>query len=88
MDLSSGEQHLIILIYELLFKVESNTLLLIDEPELSMHISWQREFVDDLLKIIELNPIDVILATHSPSIINDHSNLMVAFKADVQQEAA
>ncbi|MBK8455223.1 MAG: AAA family ATPase [Thiofilum sp.] len=87
-DLSSGEQHLIILIYELLFKVESNTLLLIDEPELSMHISWQREFVDDLLKIIELNPIDVILATHSPSIINDHSNLMVAFKADVQQEAA
>lgn len=87
-SLSTGEQHLCILLYELIFGADPEQLVLIDEPELSMHISWQRDFVDDLLKIIELNPIDVILATHSPSIINDHSNLMVAFKADVQQEAA
>ncbi|WP_020559231.1 AAA family ATPase [Thiofilum flexile] len=87
-SLSSGEQHLFVLIYELLLKVEPNTLVLIDEPELSLHISWQRELVDDFLGIIKLNSFDIVLATHSPSIINDHSNLMVAFKSNIQQEVA
>jgi ABC-type branched-subunit amino acid transport system ATPase component len=87
-SLSTGEQHLFVLLYDLIFVVQPDQLVLIDEPEAGMHISWQREFVDDLLEIIQLNPFDVILATHSPSIINDHSNLMVAFKAGFQQEAA
>lgn len=79
--LSSGEQHEIVLIYDLLFKTEKNALVMIDEPELSLHVSWQDSFVDDLKEIISIAQFDVILATHSPYIIGDHSNLMVALSA-------
>ena len=58
-----------------------NALVMIDEPELSLHVSWQDSFVDDLKEIISIAQFDVILATHSPYIIGDHSNLMVALSA-------
>jgi predicted ATP-binding protein involved in virulence len=74
-DLSSGEQHEIVLLYELLFKTEKNTLVLIDEPEISLHITWQKEFINDLLRIIKLQQIQVIMATHSPQIIHDRWDL-------------
>jgi predicted ATP-binding protein involved in virulence len=69
-DLSSGEQHEVVLLYELLFKVNPNTLVMIDEPEISLHVAWQKKFLDDLMKIIKLKKITVITATHSPQIIN------------------
>ncbi|MFT5914385.1 MAG: putative ATP-binding protein involved in virulence, partial [Bacteroidia bacterium] len=40
-DLSSGEQHELVLMYELLFKVPEDSLVLIDEPEISLHVAWQ-----------------------------------------------
>lgn len=75
--LSSGEQHEIVLLYDLLFKVKPNTLVLIDEPELSLHISWQKGFMDDLLEIIRVAHFDVLMATHSPYIVGDRSDLLV-----------
>lgn len=75
-SLSSGEQHEVVLLYELIFKIESNTLVLIDEPEISLHISWQKEFLKDLLRIIETQNIQVIVATHAPAIINDRWDLV------------
>lgn len=68
-QLSSGEKHEIIVFYNLIFKTKDNTLLLIDEPEISLHISWQKKFTEDLLKIIEYKRLNVIVATHSPEII-------------------
>ena len=47
--LSSGEQHELVLLHELLFRAKPNTLILIDEPELSLHIAWQQQFLRDLL---------------------------------------
>ncbi|MFM8332505.1 MAG: AAA family ATPase [Candidatus Methylumidiphilus sp.] len=76
-DLSSGEQQEVVLFYELLFKVKPGTLVLIDEPEISLHVAWQKQFLDDLFKIIKLQKINVIIATHSPQIINDHWDLTV-----------
>lgn len=81
--LSSGEQHELVLLYDLLFKVKPNTLVLIDEPELSLHISWQKSFMDDLLAIIRLAQFDVLMATHSPYIVGDHSDLLVELSSDV-----
>lgn len=75
--LSSGEQHQIVLFYSLLFKTKPNTLLLIDEPEISFHISWQNEFVNDLKKIVKLTGIYILIATHSPSIIGNNWDLAV-----------
>jgi len=76
-DLSSGEQHEVVLLYELLFKVQPNTLVLIDEPEISLHVSWQHAFIDDLIKIAEMQQIRFIIATHSPMIINNRFDLSV-----------
>ena len=80
--LSSGEQHELVLLYDLLFKVKPNTLVLIDEPELSLHISWQKGFMDDLLEIIRLAHFDVLIATHSPYIVGDHSDLLVILSSE------
>ncbi len=74
-DLSSGEQHELVLLYELLFRTKPNALILIDEPELSLHVGWQVEFLRDLERIIKLSSFDVILATHSPQVINNRWDL-------------
>ncbi|MCY4549955.1 MAG: AAA family ATPase [Defluviicoccus sp.] len=74
--LSSGEQHELVLIYELLFKVREGAVILVDEPELSLHVSWQKRFISDLKKIQELRKIKVVIATHSPQIINNEWDLV------------
>ena len=66
--LSSGEQHIIILAYDLLFESEDDSIFLIDEPELSFHLSWQGEFLAAINKIIEIRKIQCIIATHSGQI--------------------
>jgi predicted ATP-binding protein involved in virulence len=76
-DLSSGEQQEVVMLYELLFRVQPNTLVLIDEPELSLHVVWQQEFLNDLEKIVAWQKIQVIIATHSPQIINERWDLVV-----------
>jgi len=70
-ELSSGEQHEVIMLFDLLFQTDPNTLILIDEPEISLHIAWQQEFLSDLRKIIEIRKVTVIVATHSPQIIGN-----------------
>jgi len=74
-SLSSGEQHEVVVLYELLFRTEPNALILIDEPEISLHVSWQKAFIKDLLSISKINPISFLLATHSPQIINGRWDL-------------
>jgi predicted ATP-binding protein involved in virulence len=76
-QLSSGEQHELVLIYELLFHVNENSLILIDEPEISLHVDWQMQFLDDIQKVVGLTPFDVLIATHSPMIINERWDLTV-----------
>ncbi|EDN81500.1 AAA family ATPase [Schaalia dentiphila] len=69
-SLSSGEQHEIILLFDLLFNVEPGATVLIDEPEISLHIAWQLAFIPDVVKIAEDVDFRFIVATHSPQIIN------------------
>lgn len=83
-DLSFGEQHELVMLYELLFKVQPNSLVLIDEPELSLHIAWQIEFLKDLRAIIKLANFDVLLATHSPDIIDNSWDLTVELQGLVE----
>lgn len=73
----SGEQQELVLHYDLLFRVPSNTIVLIDEPELSLHVAWQKRFLPDLLKIVELSNFDALVATHSPYVVGDRGDLMV-----------
>ena len=80
--LSSGEQHELVLLYDLLFRVQPNTLVLIDEPELSLHVLWQKRFLPDLLEIVQTARFDALVATHSPFIVGSHHNLMVALSSE------
>ncbi|EAW38054.1 AAA family ATPase [Lyngbya sp. PCC 8106] len=79
-NLSSGEQHELVMLYELLFNVEPNSLILLDEPEISLHVAWQVEFINDLQDILKLANFDVLIATHSPDIINERWDLTVELK--------
>ena len=68
------------LLYQLLFKVDKDSLILIDEPELSLHIAWQEEFLRDLKRIASVSSFDVLIATHSPQIIGERWDLTVELK--------
>lgn len=81
-SLSSGEQHEIVLLYELLFNTSPNTLVLIDEPELSLHVTWQKRFMPELLAVAGASRFDAIVATHSPYIVGGRTELMSALDAD------
>ncbi len=75
--LASGEKQLLHIYFHLLFKVESGTLVIIDEPEISLHVRLQREFLNDLQLIVELQDIDIIVATHSPQVVADKHHWLV-----------
>jgi len=81
-ELSSGEQHELVLLYELLFKVKANSLVLIDEPELSLHVTWQAQFLEDLQEVMDLTGLSVLMATHSPDIIQDRWDLAISLSED------
>lgn len=81
--LSSGEQHELVLLYDLLFRIEPDTLVLIDEPEISLHLAWQRQFLPELLEIVKVARFDALVATHSPFIVGDRSDLMIALSDEI-----
>ena len=65
--LSSGEKQILILLTEALLRVNDPVVYIADEPELSLHISWQEKL---LRSLVELGgQMQVIVATHSPDII-------------------
>ena len=70
--LSSGEQNLIILYYKLAFSTDMRTVLLIDEPENSLHMAWVSQMLEDYQKMAEELKCQIIIATHSPAFINEH----------------
>ncbi|NEC06150.1 AAA family ATPase [Streptomyces sp. SID7909] len=73
--LSSGEQQMFILAHKLLFEAPPGTLVMIDEPELSLHVLWQSTFVDDLTEISAASGTYFLLATHSPTLIAGRTDL-------------
>ncbi len=70
--LSSGEKNEFNLFFKLIFLTDRDSIILIDEPEISLHVEWQNAFIQDLQGIIEKNNFRVIIATHSPDIIDDN----------------
>ncbi|MEV6328516.1 AAA family ATPase [Streptomyces sp. NPDC051909] len=74
-QLSSGEQQMFVLSHKLLFESRPGTLVMIDEPELSLHVLWQATFVDDLTEISAVSGTYFMLATHSPTLIAGRSDL-------------
>jgi len=67
--LSSGEKQLLILFIETLLQRKQPYIFLADEPELSLHISWQRKILPAIRKINE--NAQIIVATHSPEVASN-----------------
>ena len=74
--LSSGEQNELVLFYELLFKCDSKDLILIDEPEISLHLTWLQAMIGDFKRITKENGASLLIATHSPDFIGDNYELV------------
>ena len=72
-SLSSGEQHLVVMFGRILFdsKCESGGLILLDEPEISLHPEWQITLSESLKKVAAINNCRMLLATHSPTLIGN-----------------
>ena len=71
-DLSSGEKQLFLRTLSIKMLEPKNSIILIDEPELSLHPKWQQKIIEVYKKIGENN--QIIVATHSPHILGSVSN--------------
>ena len=66
-QLSSGEKQMLAILLTVLVEDQQPYVLFMDEPEVSLHIEWQKQLID---LVVELNPnVQIILTTHSPAVI-------------------
>ncbi len=66
-QLSSGEKQMLVILLTVLVEDDQPYVLFMDEPEVSLHIEWQKRLID---LILELNAnVQIILTTHSPAVV-------------------
>ncbi|MEZ8197351.1 AAA family ATPase [Vibrio splendidus] len=77
-SLSSGERQILVIVAQVLFNKygsglsSKRSIIIIDEPELSLHMRWQEMFSEIILQVSPQT--QFVLATHSPDIVGDLSN--------------
>jgi len=69
--LSSGETQILLIFYHILFHTPQGGILIIDEPEISLHVSWQQMLGDYFNDICRVRKVQILVATHSPQVIHD-----------------
>lgn len=80
-DLSSGEKQILLLLLRIFLLNDNESVVLIDEPENSLDISWQYKLIDLFVK---LNPhAQFFITTHSPSIFGDGWGDKIIYMEDV-----
>jgi energy-coupling factor transporter ATP-binding protein EcfA2 len=72
--LSSGERHLLLLFCNTLVALDRASIFIIDEPEISLNIKWQRRLLTSLLECVGENPVQYIFATHSMELLAQHKS--------------
>jgi predicted ATP-dependent endonuclease of OLD family len=73
--LSSGEKQMLVLLSEMFLQDGQRSILIADEPELSLHVTWQEKLIDSLKS---LNPHgQIIVATHSPDIVGRRADRVI-----------
>ena len=75
--LSSGEKHLLLLFLNVFASSGRSSLFIIDEPELSLNVKWQRTIVGSLLALSENTQCQFLMATHSIELIAKHREHVV-----------
>lgn len=79
-DLSSGEQQLLLLFCNIVMVYESGGVFIVDEPEISLNIKWQRKLIDALLRLDRDGTLQFVLASHSMEVITTHRESVIALK--------
>lgn len=70
-EASSGEQAVVMTVLGIASEIENNSLIIIDEPEISLHPEWQEKFIDLLVRTFSgYHGCHFILATHSPLLLS------------------
>jgi ABC-type lipoprotein export system ATPase subunit len=77
--LSSGERQVLTLLFSATHMSSVNSMVLIDEPELSLHVDWQRIILGELMK--QVGDRQVIACTHSPEVAADHQDALIRIQA-------
>ncbi|MFT4800692.1 MAG: putative ATP-dependent endonuclease of OLD family [Flavobacteriaceae bacterium] len=71
-EISSGEYHLLISMIGIFANLPDNSLILIDEPEISLHPNWQMRYITFLKKVFsKFNGCQFVLTTHSHFLVSD-----------------
>ncbi len=76
-QLSSGEQQLLLLLCYVLTARDSASVFMIDEPEISLNIKWQRQLVQSLLDLTERDTTQFLFASHSMELLSQHRQRVV-----------
>jgi len=88
--LSSGERHVLTLLFSATHMSTTDGILLIDEPELSLHVKWQRMILQELMH--QAGTRQIIACTHAPEVAAHHRDVMIKLtpfltqKDDVQDD--
>ena len=77
-DLSSGERHILTFLTLVLFQGRRRNFLIIDEPEISLNIKWQRELMGLLTSLAPQT--QFIVASHSPAIARKNPSYLCELK--------
>ena len=85
-ELSSGEQQMLVLTTKIVASAERGCLILVDEPEISLHVSWQRLLPRLFSELRKRFHCDIVIATHSPLVISSATRAQdICFAARRQQ---
>lgn len=76
-QLSSGEQQLLLLFCYVLTARDNPSVFMIDEPEISLNIKWQRQLIQSLLDITINSKIQFVFASHSMELFSQHRKRVV-----------
>lgn len=80
-ELSSGELSVLLCILKINSEIEDGSLILIDEPELSLHPAWQSKIIPSINECFSsYRGCHFIIATHSPLVVSsipEHNSAIV-----------
>ncbi len=82
--LSAGEKQILLLLFTLFLMENQPNVILLDEPEISLHVEWQDRLIHLML---DINPnCQIIMTTHSPSIFADGWEDKLVFISDLIEQ--
>jgi energy-coupling factor transporter ATP-binding protein EcfA2 len=78
--LSSGEKQLLLLFCNTIAARQSRSIFIIDEPEISLNVKWQRRLLDALLRLVGGTELQFLIATHSIELLAQYSSHVIQLR--------